>query len=249
MQLAIFAGLVQRIVFYGCELYAGQLKAGDHYAGLHPVYSICFVNGVLWSDASRVHHAFRLAEEESGRVLQGTLEIHTLELGRYNLRESELSSASTLDCWLYRLLHAHEFEPAALLELLPEPAIRLNRNEQYRKWFAAFPSRTAAACWPRTAFAIAWSYLAAETLARISQISEDKAMYDAREKAIRDRKWESNAAFREGEVKGKIELIRTLQGILQTSVNEEQELRAMTLEQLESLTSSLQEQLRNRTPS
>ncbi|MGO9110813.1 MAG: hypothetical protein ACLP9L_16455 [Thermoguttaceae bacterium] len=48
----------------------------------------------------------------------------TLELGRYNLRESELRSASSLDCWLYWLLHAHEYEPAALLELLPQPAIR-----------------------------------------------------------------------------------------------------------------------------
>jgi len=219
MQLAIFTGLVQRIVFYGCELYAGQLKAGDHYAGLHPVYSICFVNGLLWPEATRLHHAFRLADEESGRVLQGTLEIHTLELARYNLRESELHSVSTLDCWLYWLLHAHEYEPAALLELLPQPAIRR----------------------------------ATETLARISQISEDKAMYDAREKAIRDRKWELDAAFREGEIKGEIkgeiELIRTLQGILQTSVSGEHELRAMSLEQLESLTSGLQEQLRNRMPS
>ena len=112
-----------------------------------------------------------------------------------------------LDCWLYWLLHAHEYEPAALLELLPQPAIRQ----------------------------------ATETLARIAQISEDKAMYDAREKAIRDRKWELNAAFREGEqikgeikgeikgkiegkikgkIEGKIELIRTLQGILQTSVSD-----------------------------
>ena len=146
-----------------------------------------------------------------------------------------------LDCWLYWLLHAHEYEPAALLKLLPQQAIRQ----------------------------------ATETLARIAQISEDKAMYDAREKAIRDRKWELNAAFREGKVKGKIEgelkgkiegeirkglkglkgkiegkieLIRTLQGILQRSVSEEQELRAMTLEQLESLTNGLQEQLRNRMP-
>jgi predicted transposase/invertase (TIGR01784 family) len=227
MQLAIFAGLVQRIVFYGCELYAGQLKAGDNYAGLCPVYSICLVNGVLWPDATRVHHAFRLADEDSGRVLQGTLEIHTLELGRYTLSEADLAADDMLDCWLYWLLHAHEYEPAALLELLPQPGIRR----------------------------------ATETLARIAQISEDKAMYDAREKAIRDRKWELNAAFREGEregeikgeikgkIEGKIELIRTLEGILQTSVSEEQELRAMTLQQLESLTSSLQEQLRNRTPS
>ena len=151
------------------------------------------------------------------------LEIHTLELGRYTLEEADLAADRLLDCWLYWLLHAHEYEPAALLELLPQPAIRQ----------------------------------ATETLARIAQISEDKAMYDAREKAIRDRKWELDSAFREGEregeVKGKIEgeikLIRTLQGILQTSLSQEQTLRAMTLEQLESLASSLQEQLRSRTPS
>ena len=210
MQLAIFAGLMQRIVFYGCELYAGQLMKGDDYENLHPVYSICLVNGILWPEATRVHHVFRLADGESGRVLQGTLEIHTLELGRYTLREADLATADMLDCWLYWLLHAHEYEPAALLKLLPQQAIRQ----------------------------------ATETLARIAQISEDKAMYDAREKAIRDRQWELNAAFREGEregeikgkiegkiegeikgkIEGKIELIRTLQGILQTPVSEEQEL-------------------------
>ena len=133
-----------------------------------------------------------------------------------------------LDCWLYWLLHAHEYEPAVPLELLPHYAIRQ----------------------------------ATETLAKISQVSEDKAMYDARERAIRDRKWELDRRLREGEregeikgkiegeIKGKIELIRMLQADLQTAVGKEQEaLRAMTLGQLESLTSNLQEQLRNRTPS
>ena len=231
MQLAIFEGLMQRIVCYGCELYAGQLKSGEKYEALNPVYSIWLVNGILWPDATRVHHTFRLADKESGRVLRETLEIHTLELGRYNLREADLRSASTLDCWLYWLLHAHEYEPAALFELLPQPAIRE----------------------------------ATETLARIAEITEDKAMYDAREKAIRDRKWELNAAFREGEregeikgeikgeVKGetkvRIETIQSLQGILCVPVSEEQELRTLTLEQLQALTSSLQEKLRNRTAS
>jgi predicted transposase/invertase (TIGR01784 family) len=204
------------LIFYGCQLYADQLKAGDDYAGLHPVYSICLVNGVLWPDATRVHHAFRLADEESGRVLRGTLEIHTLELGRYTLGEADLTAGDLLDCWLYWLLHAQDYEPGALLELLPQPAIRQ----------------------------------ATETLARISQITEDKAMYDAREKAIRDRKWELNAAYREGEqegkIEGKIELIRTLQGILSIPVSEEQELRGMTLEQLDALTSNLREKIRRR---
>jgi predicted transposase/invertase (TIGR01784 family) len=219
MQLAIFEGLVQRIVYYGCELYAGQLARGEDYENLHPVYSIWLLNGILWPEATRVHHAFRLADQESGRVLREMLEIHTLELGRYNLRESDLRSASTLDCWLYWLLHAHEYEPAALFELLPQPAIRE----------------------------------ATETLARIAEITEDKAMYDAREKAIRDRKWELKASFREGETKGetnvRIETIQSLQGLLGVPASEEQELRTLTLEQLRALTSSLQEQLRNRTPS
>lgn len=45
---------------------------------------------------------------------------------------------------------------------------------------------------------------------------------------------------------GKIELIRTLHGILCVPVSEEENLRGMTLEQLEALTGSLQEKVRNR---
>jgi len=81
------------VVFYGCEIYADQLNAGDDYTQHHPVYSICLVNGILWRDAKRVHHAFRLTDQESGRVLDKTIEIHTLELGRYNLTEADLVTA------------------------------------------------------------------------------------------------------------------------------------------------------------
>jgi predicted transposase/invertase (TIGR01784 family) len=215
IQLTTYEGLVQRMVFYGCELYAGQLKSREDYDTANPVYTIWLITGILWPDATRVHHAFRLTDKESGPVLEETLEIHTLELARYNLQELELRSASELDCWLFWLLHAHEYEPEALAKLLPQPAIRQ----------------------------------ATETLTRIAQVTEDKAMYDAREKAIRDRKWELNAAFREGEIKVRIETIQMLQGLLRVPVAQEPELRTLTLEQLQAMTSDLQEQLRNRTPS
>ncbi len=86
-------------------------------------------------------------------------------------------------------------------------------------------------------------------------------MYDARERAIRDRKWEIDAARNEGEqaglikgeqaglIKGKIETIRMLQGLLYLPLSDEQELMAMGLEQLELLASGLQEKLRGRKPS
>ncbi len=188
---------------------------------------IWLVNGILWPDATRVHHAFRLTDQPSGRVLEDTLAIHTLELARYNLKESELRTASELDCWLFWLLHAHEYEPAVLAALLPQPAIRQ----------------------------------ATETLARIAEITEDKAMYDARERAILDREWEIGAAERRGEIKGEIKgkiegeingevrMIRMLQGLLGVAVADEQELREFNLEQLRAMATDLQEKLRRRTPS
>ncbi len=108
---------------------------------------------------------------------------------------------------------------------------------------------------------------ASESLIRISQITEDKAMYDARERAIRDRQWELNAARSEGEqvglmkgeqaglvkgeqaglAKGKIEMVRMLQGLLNLPLGDEQELSALGIQQLESLIASLREKLRSRT--
>jgi len=90
---------------------------------------------------------------------------------------------------------------------------------------------------------------ASETLIRIAEISEDKAMYDARERAIRDRRWEIDAAKREGRIEGKIEMVRMLQGLLYLPVGDEKELSALSLEQLDALTAGLQEELRGRTPS
>jgi len=224
MQLAIHDGLVQRIVFYGCELYADQLRSKDDYTELKPVYSICLANGILWRDAKNVHHAFRLTDKVSGRVLDETIQIHTIELARYNLTEGDLADASTLDRWLYWFLHAHEYEPQALLRLFPETAMQL----------------------------------ATQTITRISEITEDKTMYDAREKAIRDHQWALNAAHREGEIRGEIrgklegklegevKLILTLEGILGEPLSNEADLQKQKLEELQKLTTVLQDKARNR---
>ena len=53
MQLTTYEGLVQRMVFYGCELYAGQVKSGEEYETVNPVYTIWLINGILWPDATR----------------------------------------------------------------------------------------------------------------------------------------------------------------------------------------------------
>ncbi len=87
-------------------------------------------------------------------------------------------------------------------------------------------------------------------------------MYDAREKALRDQQWALNSAHREGElegeikgeikgkikgeIKGEIKLIRTLEGILGLTLSKEEDLQNLDLEQLQKVTSTLQERVRNR---
>jgi hypothetical protein len=204
-------------VFYGCEVYAGQLKAGDDYSKLKPVYSICLLLGQLWDDSPKVHHAFRLEDRDSGRLLLDTLEIHTLELGWYNLQESELATASLLDRWLYWLLHAHQYDAKELGSLFPQP--------EFQK--------------------------ATDSIDRIAKKTEDKAMYDTREKAIRDQQWILNAARREGREEGReegeIKLIQTLQEILGSPVSDPAVFQGRSLEQLRAMTEELRKKIQRRT--
>ena len=106
-----------------------------------------------------------------GLVLDDTLQIHTLELGRYNLAESELETASAEDCWLYWFLYADQYGPEELLKLFPEEAFQT----------------------------------ATRAIIQIAEKTEDKAMYDAREKANRDFQTAISSAHQEGEVKGRQE--------------------------------------------
>jgi len=183
-------------------------------------YAICLLEGVLWPDSAKVHHAFRLEDRDSGRILEGTLEFHTLELGWYKLREEELGTASELDRRLFWLLHAHHYDPDTLDRLFPQPPFRQ----------------------------------ATDTITRIAKITEDKAMYDTREKAIRDQQWalhaareEARAAGREqGLEQGEIKLIQTLQDILGLPVSDAATFQGQSLLQLQALTAELRNKVQRR---
>ncbi|MEN9553956.1 MAG: hypothetical protein RLZZ232_242 [Planctomycetota bacterium] len=248
MQVSTTPGLAKRMVFYGCEVFAGQMRAGQNYQMLKPVYCIGLLKGRLWADSARVHHAFRLTDRETGRCLEETLEVHTLELGWYNLRESDLSGASPLDRWLYWLLNAHEYDAETLKRLFPDLAF----------------------------------WRATESIERIARITEDKTMYDAREKALRDQKWILEATIQqgleqglkqgieqgiqqgmqqgiqrgmqlgveqgraEGTLLGRISLIQTLQELNGDPISDDASLRNQPPEQLQVLVADLRGRLMRR---
>jgi len=97
------------------------------------------------------------------------------------------------------------------------------------------------------------------SLTQISEKTEDKAMYDAREKAIRDYQTAINSALREGREEGKeigqqigelrgnlMGTMRTLQEILVVAQTDMESLRLMSTEELEALAAQLQQSIRSR---
>lgn len=128
------------------------------------MFTICIIEGKLWADSTKLHHEFRLADLETGRILDNTLEVHTLELGWFDLREKDLEHSSVLDQWLFWLLHAQQYDKYTLKKLFPSPGF----------------------------------IEATDTIDRIARITEDKSMYDMREKRLRDQKWLINSATRDG---------------------------------------------------
>ena len=170
----------------------------------------------IWSSGSKVHHAFRLADLDSGRILRNSIEIHTLELGWYNQTKSDVATASDLERWLFWLLYAEKYDSETLRSLFPEPP---------------FVQATA-------------------TIDRIARVTEDKNMYDAREKRLRDQRWLVDASFRQGREEGfdlgkLLGEIKSFQMVLGLAQSSDEDLLAKDPAVLTAMASELQSQVVN----
>ena len=119
MQVTIFAGLLQRLVYYACTMYVDQLKSGGSYADLRSAISICLLDKKLFPDDATAHHRFRLVDTDHGMEIPDSIEVHTVELTKYNLEEATISVAPEIEQWAFFFLYADRYEPERLCELLP----------------------------------------------------------------------------------------------------------------------------------
>ncbi|MEO8166150.1 MAG: Rpn family recombination-promoting nuclease/putative transposase, partial [Betaproteobacteria bacterium] len=225
MQVAVVAGLTERLAYYACSMYAEQLHSGEDYTDLQPAISICLLNSHLFGDSPQAHHRFQLIDRESGRELPRAIEVHTVELPKYNLSEESIRQASKIEQWVFFLLFADQYEAARLRELLPDL--------EFQQAITVIES------------------IAAKT--------EDRVMYDQRQKAQLDHDWQLKGALQQG-----IEIglergleqgleqgslaggIRVLQQLLGEKISTLEELRAVPLEELSARLGELQQRLRSR---
>ena len=121
----------------------------------------------LWDDV-QLHHQFQLVERKSRCVLEESIEIHTVELSKYNGDRSSLHGSSVLAQWAYWIKNSSEHTVEELRELLPG-------LESLRATFE---------------------------LGAIREITREKQMYDAREKASLDIQSNLMDAKQEGRQEG-----------------------------------------------
>lgn len=224
IQIVVHSSFAKRALFYACTAYTDQLKKGQGYGELKATYSVCLLLRKLWDD-NQLHHHYRLVERSTGRTMEEAIEIHTVELSKYNGTQVDVRDADVLDQWCYWIKNADKHTEEELRELLPGLAF----------------------------------LRATEELKEIQEITEEKAMYDSREKAILDyesglidarqegrkegRQEGRQEGRKEGEVIGRIQLLQELLGL---PLNNEEELGSQPLEQLTTTMNDLQAKLRSR---
>ena len=119
MQIQPHDGMLKRLTYYACQMYVDQLQEGDSYHTLKLSLSICLMKKSVFSGTERAHHRFRLLDSESGLEVSNGIEVHTVELEKYNLSEATISTASPVEQWAFFLLYAQDYEVDRLRELLP----------------------------------------------------------------------------------------------------------------------------------
>jgi len=168
MQVTSTASMAQRLVYYACGQVSGQLVRGQEYHEVRPVFTICFLDGLLWRESPSGHHRFNLHSPGTGKLLAGILEVHVLELPRYNIREEDLASLTQVARWIYWLRHAQDYGAKELRVLFPGPGFQR----------------------------------AIDVVEGIAMKTEDRALYESRLKAERDKQWLINSALADGLEKG-----------------------------------------------
>ncbi len=229
MQTTLPAELPERLTFYGCSLYVSQLGRGEGYSSLAPAISICVVTKSLFPESDGLHLDFRLRDRDRQLPLTNGLQIHLVQLPKYNVpitaSRSELNAATSLEKWVYFFRYAAELTTEQIAEKLTDPVFveaagileMIARTPQERE-----------------------DYEARLKLAR----DEESRLRGARAQGIEEGRAEGRAEGRvQGELMGKVQLLQELLG---GPVTDRVELLQLGVDRLETLAAKLQSELRNR---
>src|SRR2546429_2607337 len=119
MQLLVFGAFRPRVLYYWAKLHQGQLSAGENYSAVRPTVTIVFVNDNLFPNVGHWHSVFELRERDTGVVFTDQLQMHVLEIPKFNLSADQVRTP--LERWVYFLKHGAELDTDRLPPALHGP--------------------------------------------------------------------------------------------------------------------------------
>jgi len=228
MQTANQPGLRQRLAYYAASLYVGQMHLGDDYHDLRPAISICVIDALLFPSVPDLHLDFRLRNGRHDLVLTDDLQVHFLELPKYNHPHLP-AGATALEKWAYFFRNASRMTPEEIGRLLADPVFleaagvleMIAQSPQEREMYEA-----------RLKFERDqnWRIKAARDEGRAEGLEEGVA------KGIEQ-------GIERGELSGRIRVLQSLLGLPESPLSE---LAGLDAKQLAHLATQLQGQLRDR---
>lgn len=120
------AGLPERLTYYASSQLIEQLGSGQSYTMLRPSIGICILNAILFPSIDNILSDFRLVNARSGQVLSDHLQIHLLELPKYDLLNdngttSDVPITDPIEQWCYFFRSAEQIPADELLRRLRNP--------------------------------------------------------------------------------------------------------------------------------
>lgn len=120
MQKLVTPALRERLVYYAACLCSGQLLEGDQYADLCPTIGICLLSSLMFPQVPAGHLTFTLSNLQYGIHFSDHFQIHTVELPKYNVGESDCPVGASLEKWAWLFQRAEVLDAEQLRRVLPE---------------------------------------------------------------------------------------------------------------------------------
>lgn len=89
----------ERSFYNAARVYSRQIKKGDDYDQLKPVYALCLVDHNLESDTARWRHTYKILNEDEPHKGIAAIEMHYIDLSKCRKRDN-FSSEDALDRWV-----------------------------------------------------------------------------------------------------------------------------------------------------
>ncbi len=130
IQITDEADYDKRALYYWAKLYTDQLKEKDDYGTLEKVIGIHILNFISILDSEKYHNAFHITEKETGLHYFKELELHTIELKKFNdglgkeFEDIGSKIQNALDLWSAFLLRNDLISTASLPKSLDNVPVK-----------------------------------------------------------------------------------------------------------------------------